>query len=161
MRRATAKSTERSPATEPGFQCRLGLPSAWSQPETRRTTLVRSHSHTSATSPVPLLPRVPRSLAYLSMLRSRSYGPFSLVCRTVPDSARFFWCSATVRWELEPSAGAYGKLSTALEFDLWFLLGLLLWKSLFFRNSVILSDWRGKHVVTNWTYEKSICNVDD
>lgn len=72
MRRATAKSTERSPATEPGFQCRLGLPSAWSQPETRRTTLVRSHSHTSATSPIPLLPRVPRSLACLSMLPSRS-----------------------------------------------------------------------------------------
>jgi len=58
MRRATAKSTERSPAIEPGFQCRLGLPSAWSQPETRRTTLVRSHSHTSATSLIPLLPRV-------------------------------------------------------------------------------------------------------
>lgn len=91
MRRATAKSTERSSATEPGFQCRLGLPSAWSQPETRRTTLVRSHSHTSATSPIPLLPRVPRSLAYRSMLLSRSHRLSSslLSFSRLPYRARF------------------------------------------------------------------------
>lgn len=81
MRRATAKSSaRRSPTTEPGFQCRLGLPSAWSQPETRRTTLVRSHSHTSATSPIPLLSRVlPLPLAYLSVGLSRSRQPHSSV----------------------------------------------------------------------------------
>lgn len=94
MRRATVKRSERSPTTEPGFQRRLGLPSAWSQPETRRTTLVRSHSHTSATSLIPLLSRECLSpLAYLATGPSRSLRaavslrPFSLVS-TVRASLR-------------------------------------------------------------------------
>lgn len=80
MRRATAKRSEKSPTSEPGFQCRLGLPSASSQPETRRTTLVRSHSHTSATSPIPLLPRESASSSP-RLPRDRPISPISLAPR--------------------------------------------------------------------------------
>jgi len=126
MRRATAKSTERNSATESGFQCRLGLPSAWSQPETRRTTLVRSHSHTSAISPIPLLPRVPRSLSYptsrYSHLARTRLPSFSLVYRTVPNSARFFRCDRKMR------AGAICGLVRQVvgSFEIRFAISLLL-----------------------------------
>lgn len=118
MRRATAKRSERSPTTEPGFQCRLGLPSAWSQPETRRTTLVRSHSHTSATSPIPLLsrervpssPRLPRDRPISLAPRGRiPLRPFSLVS-TVRASLREIFLMPNNR---QMRAGALCRLKSS------------------------------------------------